>query len=322
MSNLAEQCAPFYQSAGFAVMPPRTRIEITGADAKRFLHNYCTADILKLQPNHGTELFITSVKGKVLGYGVAFCRENGLILETVAGQAEKLINHLDRYTLSDDVELKDVSDGWKFLYVGGPQAADALHKVTGDQPPTDYLQWATSTGESRFDLSRGGAVSPHGFTIVCGEDELKRLRQLLSSQGVAEVAGDVLEVLRIESGMPEFGLDITEDNLPQEVNRNAQAISFTKGCYLGQETVARLDALGHVNKLLVGVQFSDSEIPNDGAQLLADAIPAGTVTSAVFSPRLSAPLALAYVKTKQGELPATLSFSGGAAEIVRLPIGD
>src|SRR5205814_560451 len=110
---------------------------------------------------------------------------------------------------------------------------------------------------------------------------------------------EALEMVRIEAGTPFFGQDITDKNLPQELGRDALAISFTKGCYLGQETVARIDALGHVNQTLRGLRFAGLEIPQAGADLSTPDKPdkaVAHVTSAAFSPRLAAPLALGYVR--------------------------
>jgi folate-binding protein YgfZ len=126
--------------------------------------------------------------------------------------------------------------------------------------------------------------------------------------------------VRIEYGMPLYGRDITLENLPQEVNRNAQAISFTKGCYLGQETVARIDALGHVNRLLVVVKFAGERIPSPGDELQIEGKPVGQVTSAAFSPRVSKPLALAYVRTASAAPGTRLASPVGDAEVVALPL--
>ena len=323
MKDLAQQCQPFYESAGIARMPSRTQIEISGADRLTFLHNYCTADIKRLQPGRGTEAFITSVKGKVLGHGFVYCGEESLVFETVEGQAEKLLAHLDRYTLADDVELKDVSDGWVFHFVGGPKAASILQDVTGDTVPENQFAFTTSfVGDVECAYARGGAISPAGFTMCCGEDDREEFAARLADAGFVAAPPETLKVLRVEGGMPFFAVDITEDNLPQEANRNDQAISFTKGCYLGQETVARLDALGHVNKLLVGVKFNGEAVPQAGLELTVGEKAVGKVTSAVYSPALKSPLAMAYVRTDDSEKGTMLSSSVGDAEVVSLPLSN
>ncbi len=126
---------------------------------------------------------------------------------------------------------------------------------------------------------------------------------------------------RIEAGTPYYGRDLSDANLPQELAHDARAISFTKGCYIGQETVARLDALGHVNRTLCGVRLAGSEIPPVGTEFTGGAGKSvGQVTSAAFSPRLDAPLALAYVRRGENMPGSRLESSLGSAEVVALPV--
>jgi folate-binding protein YgfZ len=146
---------------------------------------------------------------------------------------------------------------------------------------------------------------------ICGE---------FLKPGAIRCGPAAVDTARLECGTPLFGIDVTDDNLPQEVNRDALAISFTKGCYLGQETVARIDAVGHVNRLLVGLRFSGSAIPAAGAPLLATGQPIGHVTSAAWSPRLNAPLALAYVRRNSAKPGTQLSSDSASAEVIQLPL--
>jgi folate-binding protein YgfZ len=147
-------------------------------------------------------------------------------------------------------------------------------------------------------------------------DDGRQVAALLRGAGAIECGPAAIDAFRIEAGMPLYGRDITIENLPQEVNRNAQAISFTKGCYLGQETVARIDALGHVNRLLVGVRIAGKQVPSDGAELTIDGKAVGHVTSAAFSPRLGKAVALAYVRTTSAKPGTRLQSAAGEAEVV------
>jgi tRNA-modifying protein YgfZ len=117
-----------------------------------------------------------------------------------------------------------------------------------------------------------------------------------------------------------FGVDFNDSNLPQEVSRDREAISFTKGCYLGQETVARIDALGHVNQQLVGVRFLGTTLPDPGMQLIHDGRAVGNVTTATYSPQLDAPLALAMLRREHVAVNTRLDSSVGACELVALPV--
>jgi len=125
---------------------------------------------------------------------------------------------------------------------------------------------------------------------------------------------------RLEAGFPFFDRDITAENLPQEVGRDAQAISFQKGCYLGQETVARIDALGHVNRVLRGVKFDGPAVPPPATVLLAGGKEVGRVTSAAWSPRRRAPLAFAYLRQSAAKAGTRLESSTGPSEVVALPL--
>ena len=142
------------------------------------------------------------------------------------------------------------------------------------------------------------------------------IQQRLGEAGVRPCGAEVFEIVRVEAGFPWYGRDIHEDCLPQEVNRDAQAISFTKGCYLGQETVARIDALGHVNRKLAGVRWYGSEMLQSGQELTVAGQAIGRVTSAVWSPRARAVLALAYLRHGFDQPGARLETASGVAEVV------
>lgn len=315
----SQQYAALRNGVGFAELRDWTQIELTGADRLKFLNNFCTADLQKLSPGQGTEAFICNVKGKVLGYVYIYCGDDAVMIETVPGQASMLIPHLDRYTLRDDVTLRDVSSEYPLLVVAGEKSTEVLSNLAGESLPTQPFSFG------KFQLSgvnctigRHILLGKPTYLLCVSKENLAPLIQLLTSAGAVACEADVIDARRIEAGVPLFGRDITIENLPQEVNRNAQAISFTKGCYLGQETVARIDALGHVNRVLVGVQFFGEEVPAPAAELQIDGKPVGHVTSATFSPRLSRPLALAYVRTENAAPGTRLLAPSG--DVIALPV--
>jgi folate-binding protein YgfZ len=162
-------------------------------------------------------------------------------------------------------------------------------------------------------------VRPTSFLLSCPADQAADLQQALLAAAATPCSSEALEMARIEAGFPWYGPDISEENLAPEVGRDKQAISYIKGCYLGQETIARIDALGHVNRLLMGVVFESADAPPAGTQLTANDKVVGQVTSATFSPKLQAPLALAYIR--RGYLdPGTRLFSTvGPATVLGLP---
>ncbi|MDH3719456.1 MAG: hypothetical protein OES79_15150 [Planctomycetota bacterium] len=312
--------AALTQGCGLAQWSERTLIELTGADRASFLHNFSTNDINQLDPTHSCELFITDVKGKTLGHGIVLCRAESLLLETTAGQAERLIAHLDRYLLREQVTLEDRSQQWEQILLAGPQAGETIRScfpIDLPQQPLDHADFEIDG--HNLSVYRTDFFGLEGFCLLAASEAVQRLAERLV-QSVVVCGSAAVNAVRLEAGTPWYGVDITDDNLPQEVARDQRAISFDKGCYLGQETVARIDALGHVNRSLAGVRFTAPEVPARGTPLLSQENSVGVVTSAAFSPRLAAPLALAYLRRGHEQPGTPLESPAGPAEVVRLPL--
>jgi folate-binding protein YgfZ len=295
-----EQYSALRDGTGFVELAGWSSVTVTGADRQTFLHNFCTNDIKRLVPGQSCEAFITNVKGKTLGYGLVSCREAELVFITVPGQGPSLVEHLDRYVIREDLQLRNTTAERSYLMLSDTsvQMGDLdVHSIPWDligRPSSGLIEVATS--------------------------KVARVRSALEDQGVTLCDLAAFETMRIEAGTPLFGVDFNDTNLPQEVGRDRLAISFTKGCYLGQETVARIDALGHVNQQLAGVRVLGDVMPLAGMALIHADAPAGHVTSGTFSPRLGAPLALAMVK-RVALAPGTAFDSEiGKCEVVSLPI--
>jgi tRNA-modifying protein YgfZ len=156
--------------------------------------------------------------------------------------------------------------------------------------------------------------------IDCLRGDHAQVGATLKGAGAVDCSHAAYDALRIEAGFPLFGHDITAQNLPQEVSRDSRTISYTKGCYLGQETVARIDALGHVNRNLVRLRFLGSQIPPIGASLLAGEDSVGTVTSAAWSPHFQSPLALGYVRRGFNTPGTRLTFAADVSEVEVMPL--
>jgi folate-binding protein YgfZ len=284
------------RGSGVVELADWSSMTVSGADRQKFLHNFCTNDVNGLVPGGHCEAFFTNAKGRVIGHGWIDCREDELAFVGAPGQSRRLIEHLERYIIRDDVKLRDTSGDRTY--------------IVGAMLP------------SRFSARRIQCVDTLGFgaLVEVATQDLSPVRQALREQGYKPCSMAAFESLRIEAGTPLFGIDFTDQNLPQEVNRDRQAISFTKGCYLGQETVARIDALGHVNQKLVGVRFMGDENPAVGTELMNNGLPVGRVTSATYSPQLRAALALAMVR-RESNVPGTLLESvRGECEVISLPL--
>jgi len=306
---------------GISQLAGRTIIDVTGADRTQFLQSFTTNDIKRLAPGRGCEAFVTSTQGKTLGHVLVLCEAEKYILDTTAGQAAALISHFERYVITEDVQFTERTAQFCDILLAGTGATALLNTVTGANPSTEpYSSAPVEIAGRRAMLTRveyAGRISAFLQTSI---DDAAAVIAVLCAAGAVLCDAAAVESARLEAGMPLYGLDITPDNLPQEVARDDRAVSFTKGCYLGQETVARIDAVGHVNRLLVGLKFSGEEMPASGLPLLAADQQVGHVTSAAWSPRLDAPLALGYVRRPHSKPATQLASTLGPVEVIKLPL--
>jgi tRNA-modifying protein YgfZ len=320
LDSLLSQHAALTSGVGIADLSNRTRLEIRGSDRVSFLHAFCTNDIKRLAVGQGCEAFITSPQGKTLGHVFAFRETDRLLLETSPGQADALIAHFNKYVISEDVEFIDRTAQTGEWLVAGSLASALLSRLCGVEPLADILSTtACHIADGDEILRKTEIVGSLSYLIESALVDALQVKHALLAAGAVLCDPDAVESARLEAGFPLYGQDITDDNLPQEVGRDPKAISFTKGCYLGQETVARIDALGHVNRLLVAVKWSGAEIPSAGTPLLASGKEVGRVTSAAWSPALNAPLALAYVRRAHSANGALLESQFGPAEVFKRP---
>jgi folate-binding protein YgfZ len=280
----------------------RGRLVVTGPDRAKFLHNLATNEIKRLAVDKGVEAFVTSLQGKTLGFVTILACDDRMMLRGAAGNLEALRPHLEKYGLFEDVALDDASPGTFELHLAGPNSEALLLALGAAVPGASELDHrAAGIGQFPVRVLRESPTGRSGLTLF-GDVEsaapvLSRVREEGAALNLVEGDGATFEIARIEAGTPEFGQDVTTDNLPQELGRDARAISFIKGCYLGQETVARIDALGHVNKHLRGLHLPVGAVPTAGATIEAEGKNVGTITSAADSPGWGHPIALALIRT-------------------------
>jgi folate-binding protein YgfZ len=219
-----------------------TILAITGADRLKIANNLCTQDLKSIEPGQIVETFVTDVKGRTLSHGFALAREGALWFISSPGQGARLVPHFDRYIIREDAAVQDASGEW-----------DAILFLAFE----DAAAFGASNPDWRCVITSVPWVAGGGLVLVPGDR-----RDLLSNEvrDGAIVSSDThtrsaWERARIEAFWPWYGVDLDDRNLPQEAGIDARAISFKKGCYLGQETVARLDAMGQVQKRLVNLKF-------------------------------------------------------------------
>jgi folate-binding protein YgfZ len=303
-------------SVGLVDLIGRTQVELTGADRAKFLHNLCTNEIKKLAALSGAEAMLLNAKGHILFHVVAFNRGESIVLDSVTGVNERLAQHLDRYLIREQVEIVDRTHEWCVLLIAGPQAAETLQKCGLNDVPESPLSVSEATLAGQpVQIRRVSLASVPAWELVTLNDHAETVRQALLAAGAKGCDPAALEPLRIEAGWPQAEVDISDKNLPQELNRDSTAISFVKGCYIGQETVARIDALGHVNKYLARLRFAVGATPNVGDELTHDGKSVGSVTSVAFSPRTETVVGLGYVRHGLHTPGTKLDSAHGSVEV-------
>ena len=278
-------------------LPGRTQVELTGADRASFLHNFCTNHIKGLAVGQGCEAFLVNIKGRILFSVLVYAGPASLWIETEAGQAAALLAHLDRYIITEDVQLVDRTNDLSQLYISGEEAETLVARILSigmDSIPKPGQAVVNGVMVRRHSIGPAPGVS-----LIGPSSEIAALHEKLRTAGAVDGSTELLEALRIEAGTPRSGVDLSEDHLAQEANRTRLAINFNKGCYLGQEPIARIDALGHVNRLLSGVI---SNVPANipvGTEVFAkrDATSAsGTLTSTAVWPANNLALGLGMLR--------------------------
>ena len=287
---------------GFLDRSDRVRLDVAGPDRAKFLHNLTTNDVKRLTSGHGCEAFVTSPQGKTIGYVSLLAGDDLILVRTNPGGLELALPHLQKYGVFDDVALAVASERSFEFHLAGPRAEELFLLTGGDLPAEGDLDHRDiRLADCPIRVVRERPTGRPGLTLIGAVADAPRVTALLHEQGgplgLVDVDPGTADVWRIEAGTPLFGRDVSADNLPQEVGRDERAINFVKGCYLGQETVARIDALGHVNKVLTGLKLPVGPIPPAGATLEVDGKAAGKITSAAFSPGWGRGLALAFVRT-------------------------
>ena len=270
----------------------RGRIVVRGRDRARLLHAITSNEIKKMTPGTGCYAFLLNPQGRIQADLCVFCFDDHFLLDTEPEVQEKVRLHIKRYIIADQVELEDVTAGTTAIGLEGPGAAAILTALGGPVPATDYalVAWGDAT------VAAVSVTGQPGVRIFCPAEGAAAMARQLEVGGAAAASLDDARLVRIENGKPRYGEDIRETSLPQETQQ-MHAVSFNKGCYLGQEIVERIRAQGRVNKKLTRVVLSGGEIPAAGTKTTVDGAEA-EVTSAVMSPASGEVIALAYVRQR------------------------
>lgn len=294
----------------------REALELRGADRLRFLNGLMTCDVKALAPGQGCYGFFTDGKGRVLADAAVLALGDRLLLDVPGGLGEALAAHLGRYVIADRVEIARRPE-LVALTLAGPRAA-AVAGAGALAAPWSHEERVVA-GVAVV-LVREGRLGVDGFTGWVESPSAPALAVALAAlPGVGTVSADELDGLRIEAGLGRFGRDFGPEHFPQETGADAVAVSYTKGCYLGQEIVARIHYRGGVQRALRGLRFGGDVPPLGTVVSAADGREAGTVTSAVVSPRFG-PIGLAVLHQRVGEAGAEVALAtGDRATLAALP---
>jgi len=309
------------QTVAWVALPGRGRVAVRGADAPTFVDHFTTAAVVRLAEGAGCEGFFPDARGHVLALANMLRTAAGIVIDAGAGGGPPLAAHLEHYHIREAVEIVDESAAWTTAFVTGPMASGWL-AGRGVAVPAELLgHREANLGPVPALVVRCDLCGPAGYLVQVAAADMSRLEAWFAEQRLPAASTAAFEAARIEEGTPEPA-DLPEKTLPQEAGRDDRAICFTKGCYLGQETVARIDALGHVNRRLVAVATEPvadgGAVPSIGAEVRCGADVVGRVSSAAYSPLLGAGLALAMVHNRAAAGPLTIA--GAPARIVPLPV--
>jgi folate-binding protein YgfZ len=276
------------RGAAWIDLSARGRILARGRDRARLLHAITTNEVKKLAAGSGCYAFLLTPQGRIQADLNLFCFADHLLIDTEPETREKVYQHIKRYIIADQVELEDVTETTSCIGIEGPEAGGVLAKLGAPVPEGEYghLTWGEST------VASVTATGQPGARIFGGAST--ELIASLEAAGVRQASAGEVRQVRIENGKPRYGEDIRETTLPQE-SQQMHAVSFTKGCYIGQEIVERIRAMGHVNKKLMRVELQGDSLPEAGSKVTVEGNEA-EVTSAVVGGEAGKIVALAYVR--------------------------
>jgi folate-binding protein YgfZ len=275
----------------------RGKIALTGSDRISFLHALFTNDIAQLKKGTGVYSAYLTPQGRMISDMRVVETGDELLLDVEESVAAPLAERLDKLIFAEDAQVKNVTADFALFGVAGPTAAQVIDSATGVQVSSLANQY-DNLRQGALTIVRDDAFGVSGFDVYVDRGGAQSLREKLLAAG-AMVAGDTTaEVLRVEAGRPKFGADMNTETIPLEAGIEDRAISLTKGCYVGQEVIVRVLHRGHgrVARRLVGLLLADGSSPAKSDAVFSGDKQVGEVTSAVVSPMMGAPIALAYVQ--------------------------
>lgn len=285
--------------AGLIDFSSRGRIIVSGTEAVPFLNGLITNDVKTLELNSWMMAAFPNVQGRLLAAIRVLHTSAGYLLDTEAITSGKVLELVKRFTLAGDFQVADLTASTASISVQGAGSSKIIRAVLGEGLGEVERQRVVQTqlpGGAAVTVIRASHTGEDGFDLFTEADNARSLWDALIAAGAQPVGLQALEVLRIEAGLPRYGVDMDETSIVSETTLD-DAVSFTKGCYIGQEIIARIKHRGHIAKKLTGLRFDGEVRIEEGAKIRSvDGKQIGRVTSATYSPHLGRTVALGYVK--------------------------
>jgi|SRR5208282_2242798 folate-binding protein YgfZ len=299
-----------FSGCGLYDLSWRAKIAVTGGDRVRWMNGMVSNNVRDLAPGHGVYAFMLNSQGRIQADLYVFQRGDSLLVDTERGQREKVLQLFDHYIIADDVEIADVSDKLAAIGLTGPESRHVLERAGIALPDLAQLQfadvaWQEAGLQKSITLLRSGEEARESWQIWIDAKHSGELwdglRDALVKAGARPTGTTALNLFRISRGIPQFGVDIRERDLPQETGQ-ARALNFTKGCYLGQEIVERIRSRGAVHRQFMSFVIEGS-LPEPGAKILTEEKEVGEITSSAILPLPGGdrPVALGYLRREVAE---------------------
>jgi glycine cleavage system T protein len=295
-------------------------LDLTGPDRVSYLQGMVSNDVKKLTPGSGMYAAVLDVNGKILADLRVLATEESFILLVREFLKQKVIAQLNRYLVADDVEIGDESARHGMISIQGPHALLLLRAIASHQDPPVHMHShrMLRIAERKIRAIRATHTGEEGFDLLMEVEDLapivSEIERAGAALGVRWIGLQAQEILRVEAGLPRYGIDMDEDNLLLETGLD-QAVSFQKGCYLGQEVIERVRSRGHVNKKLVGILLAGDTAANRGDKISCEGKEVGRVTSSVFSPKVKHAIALGYVQRDYLQPATSVSVESNSEQI-------
>ena len=301
----------------------RAKIILTGNDRVRWLNGMVTNNVRDLAAGHGVYGFVLSPQGHIQGDLYAYNQGDSLLLDTDRSQRESMLKIFDHYIIMDDVEVRDASEELTAIGIAGPNSAVVLRELGLDVAGLQPMQFTESErqGTSLW-VIRGDNPAVANFEIWLAPSQVTAVWQELVAKGARPVGTAAVELLRVACGIPRYGIDIRERDLPQETEQQ-RALNFSKGCYIGQEIVERIRSRGNVHRKFAGFEVRGS-LPATGTKIQNDGKDIGEITSAAVLPRTSGDLAVAlgYVRRELANPGKQFAAGESTVTVTNLPFPE